>query len=99
MAAVLAVCAVRRAGCCVRGGVPCGGKHVILEEYVLLLLGGWRGVSALLASLYTILLCTILYGVGHNNGGSGGVRISRNSIAIVLQPCGQCRGGRGNMEG
>jgi len=24
-----AVCAVGRAGCCVGGGVPCGGKHII----------------------------------------------------------------------
>jgi len=25
-----AVCAVGRAGCCVAGGVPCGGKHIII---------------------------------------------------------------------
>jgi len=42
-------------------------------------------------SLYTILRCTILYGVWHTNGGSEGGRILRNGIAIVLHPCEQCR--------
>ena len=42
-------------------------------------------------SLYTILQCTILYGIWRENGGSEGGRILRNSIAIVLQPCGRCR--------
>jgi len=36
-------------------------------------------------SLYTILLCTILYGVWHKNGELEGGRILRNRIAIVLQ--------------
>ena len=27
-----AVCAVGRVGCCVGGGVPCGGKHIIITE-------------------------------------------------------------------
>ena len=49
--------------------------------------------GALCVSLYTILPCTIVYGVLHKNGGSKGGRILRNSIAKVLQPCGQCRGG------
>ena len=49
-------------------------------------------------SLYTILLCAILYVVWHNNGASEGGRILRNSIAIVLQPCGQCRRGGGNKR-
>ena len=39
-------------------------------------------------SFYTILPCTILYGVWRENGRSEGVLILRNSIAIVLQPCG-----------
>jgi len=50
-------------------------------------------VLLVLFSLYTILLCTIVYGVWHKNGGSKGGRLLRNSIAIVLQPCGQCRWG------
>jgi len=41
--------------------------------------------------LYTILLCTIWFGVWHESGGSEGVRISRKSVAIVLQPCARCR--------
>jgi len=31
-----AVCAVGRAGCCVGGGVPCGGKHIIIGVYTIL---------------------------------------------------------------
>jgi len=37
-----------------------------------------------------ILLSTMLHGVWSANGGSEGNRILRNSIAVVLQPCGQC---------
>ena len=28
-----AVCAVGHVGCCVGGGVPCGGKHIILDRH------------------------------------------------------------------
>jgi len=35
-------------------------------------------------------VCIILYSVWHTHGGSEGGRILRHSIAIVLQPCGQC---------
>jgi len=45
------------------------------------------GLTSLL-SLYTILQCTMLCGVLREIGGSEGGRIVRNSIAIVLQPCG-----------
>jgi len=27
-------CAVSRAGCCVGGGVPCGGKHIIISMMI-----------------------------------------------------------------
>ena len=40
-------------------------------------------VSGWAVSLYTILLCTILYGAWHENGGSEGGQILRNSIATV----------------
>jgi len=54
--------------------------------------GGVPGrAKALGLSLYTILQCTPLYGVGRENGGSEGCRILRKSIAVVLQPCGRCR--------
>jgi len=35
-------------------------------------------------SLYTILSCTILYGVWHKNGGSKGGRTLRNSVACSI---------------
>jgi len=39
----------------------------------------------------------MVYGI--TNGGSEGDRILRNTIAIALQPCGQCRGGGGKRGG
>ena len=49
-------------------------------------------------SLYTILLCTILYGVWHKNGVRRGAQILRNRTEMVLPPCGQCRW-RGAIKG
>jgi len=52
-----------------------------------------------LRSLFTVLQCTILYGVSRKIGGSEGGRILRNSIAIICQPRGRCTGWRGNERG
>jgi len=49
-------------------------------------------------SLYTILPCTIWYGVWHTNGGSEVGRRLRNNSVIVLQPFWQCRWG-GAIQG
>ena len=50
-----------------------------------------RDITALKLGLYTILPLPILHGVWHIQGESGGGRILRISLAMVLQECGHCR--------
>jgi len=79
-----AVRAVGRVGCCVGGeGVPCGpvGVSISSSKEVRLTIQAECTRSQL--RVYTILPCTMWYGVWHQHGGSNIAQSYCNSIAIV----------------
>ena len=66
-------------------------RFVLPQQYVNMHSPRMARTHRLAFTRYCYAQYCMLYSI--KTGGRGGVRISRNSIAIVLQPCGQCRWG------